>query len=127
ALFYARRGAQVGLVGRRREALQAILDSMPGNHLMYVLDVRDRDALHAAAADFQRAGSVDAVIAAAGISVGTLTEEPDDFVVFRAIHETNVLATVATFEPFIAVMKAAGKGRLVGIASVAAARGLPGA
>src|SRR3546814_5294465 len=40
---------------------------------------------------------------------------------------TSRNATVATFEPFIASMKQRGQGRLVGIASVAAVRGLPGA
>ncbi|HLV29743.1 MAG TPA: SDR family oxidoreductase [Burkholderiaceae bacterium] len=127
ALLYARRGASVALVGRRLDALEAVAAGLPGQHTLYPLDVRDRDALHAAARDFLRGGKVDVVIAAAGISVGTLTECPEDFEVFRAIQETNLLATVATFEPFIAGMKVRGAGRLVGIASVAAVRGLPGA
>ena len=127
ALFYASRGARLGLVGRRREALDALARSLPGEHTVYVLDVRDRARLHAAAADFLRRGPVDIVIASAGISVGTLTEAAEDFPVFQAIQETNVLATVATFEPFIAGMRERGGGRLVGIASVAGVRGLPGA
>lgn len=128
ALVYAQRGAQLGLIGRRTEALQALAAGLPGDgHRIYVLDVRDRDALHAAAADFLQGGDVDVVIASAGISVGTVTEALEDFEVFKAIYETNVLATVATFEPFIAAMKARGQGRLVGIASVAGVRGLPGA
>ena len=127
ALSYAARGASVALVGRRRDALCALAARLPGEHSVYALDVRDRDALHAAARDFLQGGPVDVVIASAGISVGTLTEEAGDFEVFRAIQETNVLATVATFEPFIAGMKGRGHGRLVGVASVAAVRGLPGA
>jgi len=128
ALYFARRGAQLGLVGRRRDALEALVAQLPGeSHRVYVLDVRDRPALHAAAADFLSAGPVDVVIASAGISVGTLTEELEDFEVFRAIYETNVLATVASFEPFVASMRARGRGRLVGISSVAGVRGLPGA
>lgn len=127
ALFYSRRGATVALVGRRREALEALATRLPGLSIVYALDVRDREALHAAARDFLKGGPVDVVIAAAGISIGTLTEEADDFEVFRAIQETNVLATVATFEPFVSGMKSRGYGRLVGISSVAAVRGLPGA
>ncbi|NYT24774.1 SDR family oxidoreductase [Alcaligenaceae bacterium] len=127
ALFYAGRGASLALVGRRREALEALAATLPGRHAVYALDVRDRDALHAAARDFLLGGPVDVVIASAGISIGTLTEETGDFAVFQAIQDTNVLATVATFEPFIAGMKARGGGRLVGVASVAAVRGLPGA
>src|SRR3546814_3288930 len=90
ALVYARRGAQLGLVGRRAEALQALLDMLPGQHRIYVLDVRDRASLHAAAADFLSGGPVDTVIASAGISVGTLTEELDDYDVFQAVVATNL-------------------------------------
>ncbi len=114
-------------MGRRSQALQALADSIPGHHKVYPLDVTDRQALHAAAADFLSEGAVDTVIASAGISVGTLTEAPEDFKVFEAVIATNLTATVATFEPFIASMTQRGEGRLVGISSVAAVRGLPGA
>lgn len=126
---YAAQGATLGLCGRREAALRELAGSLPGNHHCYAFDVRDRAALHEAAGDFigRCAGKVDAVIASAGISAGTLTEHPEDHEVFRAIFETNVLATEATFEPFIAPMRAARSGRLVGIASVAGIRGLPGA
>ena len=46
---------------------------------------------------------------------------------FRAVLETNVLGIVHTFQPFVAGMMAARRGTLVGIASVAGFRGLPGA
>ena len=125
---YAARGATLGLVGRRGQALRELADSLPGSHHCYALDVRERDALHAAAHDFlARAGGIDIVIASAGISAGTLTSETADYEVFQAIFDTNVLATVATFEPFIPAMRAAGRGTLVGIGSVAGVRGLPGA
>ena len=84
--------------------------------------------LHAAATDFIAfcQGRVDVVIASAGISAGTLTEHGEDYDVFKAIVDTNLLATVATFEPFVGAMRDAGGGRLVGISSVAGVRGLPG-
>jgi short-subunit dehydrogenase len=124
---YARQGAVLGLVGRRTQALHDLAASLPGSHRCYPLDVRDRQALHAAAQDFIRScGSVDVVIANAGIGGGTLTEQMEDFDTFRAIVDTNLVAMVATFEPFIASMKTAGHGQLVGIASVAGIRGLPG-
>ncbi|TKR56923.1 SDR family oxidoreductase [Allopusillimonas ginsengisoli] len=145
ALYYARQGDQLALLGRREAVLRALSDSLPvparneGDegisqavtqapaHSIYALDVRDRQALHDAAHDFLRDGPVDIVIACAGISVGTLTEELDDFQVFEAVMATNLNATVATFEPFIAAMKQRGHGVLVGVSSVAAVRGLPGA
>jgi short-subunit dehydrogenase len=40
--------------------------------------------------------------------------------------DTNVLGMVKTFQPFLAAMRAAKYGTLVGIASVAGFRGLPG-
>lgn len=132
---YARQGARVGLLARRAERLQELLNSLPGpsRHAIYAVDVNDHAALSAAADDFvQRAGGIDIVIANAGISYGTLTERSGDLEVFRQIIDTNVLATAATFAPFIATMQAqAARGepapRLVGIASVAGIRGLPGA
>src|SRR5690606_29555658 len=126
---YARSGARLGLVARRADVLHELAEQLPGQARCYALDVRDREALHAAAQDFLAAnqGRVDVVIASAGISAGTLTEHSEDFAVFKAIVDTNLLATVATFEPFIEAMKQARAGRLVGIASVAGMRGLPGA
>lgn len=135
ARSYAAQGAFLGLAGRRQAALDDVLSSCPNaaRHRLYVVDVNDHAALAAAAKDFiGAAGGIDVVIASAGVSWGTLTDHVEDLDVFSQIFSTNVLATVATFTPFIAAMKAqaaAGRQdlRLVGIASVAGMRGLPGA
>jgi short-subunit dehydrogenase len=129
ARHYAARGISLGLLGRREQALRELAQALPGSHAWYAVDVRDRAALHAAARDFlaRSGGIVDGVIASAGISAGTLTEHEEDFQVFQSIVQTNLLATVATFEPFIEPMRRARSGRLVGISSVAGVRGLPGA
>lgn len=126
---YAAQGATLGLLARRREALEQLAASLPnpGLHKVYPVDVTDRAALAAAAADFIASfGGADIVIANAGVSQGTLTEHAQDQAVFDTIFATNVLAAVATFAPFIAGMKTQG-GTLVGIGSVAGIRGLPGA
>jgi short-subunit dehydrogenase len=124
----AAQGCELGLVARRVDALQKVADSLLGNsHQTYVLDVNNREALHHAAQAFLARGPVDIVIASAGISVGTLTEADEDFKVFQHIMQTNVLATVSTFEPFVASMKTRAQGRLVAVGSVAGVRGLPGA
>jgi NAD(P)-dependent dehydrogenase (short-subunit alcohol dehydrogenase family) len=128
---YAARGASLGLLARRRDALERLAASLPHpeRHRIYVADVRDRAALDAAAAAFIDAfGGADIVVACAGISHGTLTERPDDLPVFDAVFATNVNATVATFAPFVAAMKRQdGPRRLVGIGSVAGVRGMRGA
>ena len=66
------------------------------------------------------------MIANAGISVGTLTDEPEDRAVFARILAVNVQGVFDSFAPFLEAMKAARRGTLVGIASVAGVRGLPG-
>ncbi len=132
---YAKEGATLGLVARRGEVLRELAASLPNaeRHRIYALDVTDSAALANAAADFiVAAQGIDIVIANAGISRGTLTEYTEDLQVFEQVFATNVTATVATFAPFIAKMKAqaaAGQAgaRLVGIGSVAGIRGLPGA
>ncbi|MES2261819.1 MAG: SDR family oxidoreductase [Pseudomonadota bacterium] len=131
ALRYAAEGATLGLLARRGAALDALISTLPHpeRHRAYAVDACDHGALRAAALDFiQYAGGTDIVIANAGISHGTLTEHAEDLPVFESIIATNVSATVATFAPFIATMKAQRTpARLVGIGSVAGIRGLPGA
>jgi short-subunit dehydrogenase len=128
---YAAQGAILGLLARRRDALEQLAASLPnpGQHKVYAVDVTDHAALAAAAADFiASAGGADIVIASAGVSQGTLTEHAEDLALFGTIFATNVGATVATFAPFIAAMKSQrGAPTLVGIGSVAGIRGLPGA
>ncbi len=125
---YARRGAVLGLIARREAALAQLAAQLPSPALIYPADVRDAAALRAAAADFvARHGCPDIVIANAGVSIGTLTEFAADTAAFQDVIDINVVGMVKTFQPFLAAMRATGRGTLVGIASVAAYRGLPGA
>ena len=124
---FASRGARLGLIARRAEKLQALATSLPGNHFCYGADVSQKDQIIAAAMQFEKdCGGVDIVIANAGISVGVLTEYFEDLDTFSEVLNTNVLAMAYTFHPFIAPMRSRGLGKLVGIASVAGIRGLPG-
>ncbi len=132
ALFYAARGARLGLLARRAEALQTLAGELAavgaGAVFTYPLDVTDAPGLQAAGADFMaRCGVPDIVIANAGVSVGTLTEGGEDLEAIRRVFDVNVFGMAATFAPFAHAMRGAGGGRLVGIASVAGIRGLPGA
>jgi short-subunit dehydrogenase len=129
AAFYASQGATLGLFARREAELRRIAASLASASVAtYAGDVRDAPALAVAARDFiARFGTPDAVIASAGISHGTLTAQVEDLPVFQAVFDTNVLGMVATFQPFVGPMQAARSGTLVGIASIAGFRGLPGA
>jgi len=128
ARHYAAEGARVGLFARRQPELDALASALPpGTTATYSGDVRDAAALAAAAADFmERFGTPDIVIASAGVSRGALTDHGEDLATFRAIFDTNVLGLVHTFHPFLASMRAARRGALIGVASVAGFRGLPG-
>ncbi len=128
ARHYLERGATVAAFARRGELLQQLSSQFPDKVFPYTLDVRDGAAIGAAAHDFMaRIGVPDIVIANAGVSIGTLTRHAEDNDVFRDVMDINVLGAVQTFQPFIDKMREAGSGRLVGIASVAGFRGLPGA
>ena len=127
ARHYLERGATVAAFARRGELLQTLAAEFPEKVFCYVLDVRDAPAIQKAAGDFMaRAGVPDIVIANAGVSRGTLTEYVEDEEVFQNVMDINVLGMVKTFQPFLAAMRNAKQGTLVGIASVAGFRGLPG-
>lgn len=124
ARHYGEHGARLGLAGRKLEGLENAAVGFDAQ--LYQADVRDADAMQRAAQSFiNDVGPPDIVIAAAGISVGTLTEEAADAAVFRAVMDANVLGLVHTFQPFITAMQA-GNGTLCAISSVAGVRGLPG-
>jgi len=129
---YKNKDAIIGLVARRSGHLQKLQTTLQEAYqvkcVIYPLDVRDCAALASAAENFmQHYGTPNIVIANAGVSVGTLTEHIEDIAAFKAIIDINVLGLVHTFQPFIAAMRKAGHGQLVGVASVAGIRGLPGA
>ncbi len=127
ARLYASRGFQLGLVARRGDFLERLAAELTPTPAIYALDVRDAGGLKKAAGDFiARFGAPDIVIANAGVSRGTLTEIEDDLTAFQEIFDINVIGMVNTFHPFVGPMQQAGKGTLVGIASVAGFRGIPG-
>jgi short-subunit dehydrogenase len=128
ARHYAHTGATLGLFARREAELARVAAALaPATVATYCGDVRDVDALCRAAADFlAHFGAPDVVIANAGVSRGTLTGEAVDMQAFQAVFDTNVQGMIQTFHPFLAAMTQARGGALVGVASVAGFRGLPG-
>ena len=128
ARYYLDRGVRVAALARRGQLLHELALAFPDRVCCYTLDVRDSQAVQRAADDFMgRFGAPDVVIANAGVSVGTLTEYAEDIDAFQQVMDINVLGMVKTFQPFIAAMRDTRQGTLVGIASVAGFRGLPGA
>ena len=127
AAEYAQRGAVLGLIARRAELLRELASVLKAPTVLYPVDVRDAAGLARSAEDFRtKFGNVDVVIANAGVSAGTSTEDSGDRAVFQEILDVNVMGMVNTFAAFLPAMRAAGGGTLVGIASVAGFRGIPG-
>ncbi len=130
AARFAASGWHLALVARRateveRWALSAGLAK--DRFSVYAADVRQIDSIVAAgAACIAAQGLPDVVIANAGISIGMDSAERADLDVMADTLATNVTGLAATFHPFVAAMRAQRRGTLVGVASVAAIRGLPG-
>ncbi len=128
ARHYAQQGAVVAAWARRAELLAALAAEFPAQIRVSALDVRDTLAVQVAAQTvIEELGCPDIVIANAGVSLGTLTEYVEDLDAFQQVMDINVLGMVKTFQPFVVPMRTLGRGTLVGIASVAGFRGLPGA
>ncbi len=130
ALRYHQAGWRLALAARRVSEVQTWAESnaiSSSSYAIYSADVADTDSIIAAgAACMASQGLPDVVIANAGISVGMDTAQRSDIDVMARTFATNNTGLAATFQPFVAAMEKRGSGALVGIASVAAIRGLPG-
>ena len=130
AARYAQAGWRLALVARRTAELRAWTQAQglaADRVAVYHADVADADSIIAAGtACTADHGLPDVVIACAGVSVGMDSAERGDLDVMRDVFALNNVGLAATFHPFLRLMRQRGAGTLVGIASVAAIRGLPG-
>lgn len=120
-------GASVALVGRDEGVLSALVALAPDRARSYIPDVSDSAAMNLVADDWMQAfGVPDVVIANAGVAGGFDSSEVGDLAVMKRMLEINLLGVATTFQPFIAPMREQRRGTLVGIASIAGWRGMPG-
>lgn len=130
ALRFHAAGWRLALAARRVDELQRfVLAHSLAEHeaQVYAADVGDAASISAAGLScIQRQGLADAVIANAGISTGIDSALFEDLQVLHDTLQTNVFGIAATFQPFIEPMRQRRRGTLVGVASVAGIRGLPG-
>lgn len=130
AARYHAAGWQLALVARRGAEMEAWARSLGGPEdrwRVFVADVQQVDSIVAAGrACLETMGLPDVVVANAGISIGMDTAERADLDVMRDTFAINNIGMAATFHPFVAEMCRQRRGTLVGIASVASIRGLPG-
>lgn len=118
----------VGLMARRAEALEEIAREVGragGRALAVAADVRDSDAVRAAA-DRLRAqfGRIDVLVANAGVGATTAAVDLRAAEVADVIN-INVLGAVNSVTAVLPEMVERGSGHLVAISSLAAYRGLP--
>jgi short-subunit dehydrogenase len=127
---FAQAGWRLALVARRSEELQAWADAQGWDAQrcrVYRADVAHTDSIVQAGRQcLADMGVPDVVVANAGVSIGMDTAVRGDLEVLARTFATNNTGLAATFHPFVQGMCDRGSGRLVGIASVAAIRGLPG-
>jgi short-subunit dehydrogenase len=130
ALRFYQAGYRLALVARRTTEVEKWASAQQisaDSYAIYSADVADTQSIASAgAACIASQGVPDVVIANAGISVGMDTAVRADIDVMAQTFATNNIGLAATFHPFITGMEARKTGRLVGIASVAGIRGLPG-
>lgn len=130
ALRYYREGWSLALVARRVDDLTAWAQSQQlesARWRVYRADVSNVDEIvDVGRRCIAEQGLPDVVIANAGISIGMDTAIYEDLAVMQRIYATNNVGLAATFHPFVAAMRERRSGTLVGIASVAGIRGLPG-
>jgi short-subunit dehydrogenase len=129
ALAYAAPGLHLTLLGRNEQRLSevAVAAQARGASVTAMpVDVRDREAMHAAVLAADRANPIDLVIANAGITTGladtAISEDPE---AVRALLATNLFGVLNTIEPLISPMCARGQGQIAVIGSLAGLRGLP--
>lgn len=123
-------GYRLALVARRTHEIESwcvACGISADSYQIYSANVADVDSIVAAGqACLAAQGVPDVVVANAGISVGVDTADRADLDVMAQTFATNNIGLAATFHPFIDAMAQRGSGRLVGMASVAGIRGLPG-
>lgn len=126
-LAAAAAGAKVGLVARRSEVLDDVakaIVSAGGWVATAACDVTDAEAIARAVALLETGhGPTDVAIASAGIHRESW---PLDAITAREVIDTNVTGTINFLSSVLPGMLARKRGHICGLASIAAAVGLPG-
>jgi short-subunit dehydrogenase len=121
ALHYAKEGATVHAVARRKDELEKLARESP-NIVPVPLDVQDTDKLVLA---LRRAEPLDLVIANAGIGQPTPARKID-WTAVKRIMDVNVTAAAVTIAAALPAMVERDEGHVVAVSSLAAFRGMPG-
>ena len=128
AVELARRCAAVGLLARRQDLLQEVINAIEahgGRAVALPADVTDANAVRVAVNALQSEfGPIDLLIANAGVGATTAARQLEPEGVAR-VFSVNVMGVVNSVTAVIPQMTERGRGQLAVISSLAAYRGLP--
>ena len=128
ALELSSRGAKVGLIARRADALNELvreIEAASGKAIALPADVMDAHSLGVAADRLRSTfGPIDVLVANAGVGATVDAAELKGSSVASVIN-VNVLGAANSVEAVVPEMVKRGSGQLVVISSLAAYRGLP--
>jgi len=121
---FAREGCLLALAARRLDRLSELQSELSRRHKVEVmveqLDVRDREACERTVDRIQsRLGRIDILVNNAGLARGLRPVEEGDETEWREMVETNVMGLLWVTRAVIPRMRAAGKGHIINIGSVA--------
>ena len=129
ALELAGHGYRVGLIARRRDALDDLareIEAQGGTARAATADVGDREAVHAAVRELETAlGPAEVMVANAGLGVPTHLD-PINIADVEATFRVNLLGVVYSIEAVLPGLLARGRGQLVAVSSLASFKGVPG-
>ncbi len=128
AIQYAQAGWELGLVGREIQRLEATAHEAGAfgvNASIFVADVQDTEAMAQVCREFSAGGTVNVVIACAGIAIADDLLDGNAESIAR-LYSTNVIGVSNTLVPFVPLLRAQGHGTLVAVSSIAGLAALPG-
>ncbi|BCK70307.1 oxidoreductase [Streptomyces libani subsp. rufus] len=111
-------GYHVVLTARRKDRIEALAAELP-NAEAYALDVTDRAAVDAFAADLGRHPSVDVLVNNAGGALGAEPVATGDPADWRTMYEVNVLGVLHMTQALLPALTASGDGTIVVLSSTA--------
>jgi short-subunit dehydrogenase len=118
-------GAQLLLVGRQTEVLQALGNAHAGKVTVVTADIRQRSERDAVVAAAQRLGGINTLINAAGVNHFGLLEQHDENAIAELI-ELNVTATLQLTHRLLPLLRQQGRALVVNLGSTFGSIGYPG-
>ncbi|MEU8683983.1 SDR family oxidoreductase [Streptomyces sp. NPDC048611] len=111
-------GYHVVLTARRKDRIEALAAELPDAEA-YALDVTDRAAVDAFAAELGRLPSIDVLVNNAGGALGAEPVATGDPADWRTMYEVNVLGVLHVTQALLPALTASGDGTVVVLSSTA--------